>query len=420
MAIISSSDVNNIIRKTLNMVDKKIMEHCEIVAYTLYKMLQYENIYSAQQLVDYTMLGILHDIGLFKTGDSENLISYELKNVWEHSIYGYLFLRYLSPLKEHAEIVLYHHLDYNKHSLIQYPDMHIAEYLFFADKLDVYTRLTTDKKMSAAEYFTSNRDKTFSTRAQTLFLEAERAMHITRNLRDGSYRDELNELLSLRQFSEDYKRGFLEMLIYTIDFRSEYTVLHTLGTVTFALEIGKLMHLDKIDMYKLYYGALLHDIGKINIPIDILEAPRKLTSYEMLIMKTHTNNTEEILQGVVNKDVLNIAIRHHEKLDGSGYPYGISGDYLTLPQRINAVADILSALYQKRSYKEAFDPTKIINILKNDSACGQLCPKVVDCAIKNFSIIARNYEAKKNATMGTYIQIKEQYEMIYERFKQFE
>ncbi len=420
MAVINSSNLYKIICKTLNMVDDKIMEHSEIVSYTLYKMLQFESRYSPQDMVDFAMIGILHDIGLFKTGSSDQLMFFETKNVWEHSIYGYLFLRYLSPLKEKAEIILYHHLDYNKHSHLSYPYMQIAEYLTYADKLDVYTRLHTPDMISFQEYFVKNSNKTFSAEAQQLFLSAERSLHITEHLRDGSYRQELDDLLGMRHFTEKYKRGFLEMLIYTIDFRSEYTVLHTLGTVTFAMELARLMQLSDSDSYKLYYGALLHDIGKINVPVEILESPNRLSKEEMDIMKLHATNTRTILKGFVDDDVLEIAARHHEKLDGSGYPDGLTEKDLNLSQRIIAVADILSALYQKRSYKEAFDPTKIKSILQGDADSGKIGSDIVACAISHFDEITTNYEAKRDETMGLYLQIQEQYEIIYERFKRYE
>jgi len=103
MSVINSSDVYRIICKTLNTVNVKVMRHSQIVGYTLFKMLQYENEYPLEDIIDYTMLGILHDIGLFKTEIVGRLADYELNNVWDHSVYGYLFLRYLSPLKDKAD-----------------------------------------------------------------------------------------------------------------------------------------------------------------------------------------------------------------------------------------------------------------------------------------------------------------------------
>lgn len=119
MSIISSKDVNEIIRKTLSIINPKIMNHGDVTGYILFKMLECEQRYTEQELVDYTMLGILHDIGLYKESNVKNVADFETKNLWPHSIYGFLFLKYLSPMGDKAEIVLYHHLDYNKHGMIQ-------------------------------------------------------------------------------------------------------------------------------------------------------------------------------------------------------------------------------------------------------------------------------------------------------------
>lgn len=115
MAIIDSKDVYEIIRKTLGIINNKIMEHGENTGYILYKMLEYEQRYTERELVDYTMLGILHDIGLYKEDDVKNVTDFETQNLWSHSIYGFLFLKYLSPMGDKSEIILYHHLDYNRY-----------------------------------------------------------------------------------------------------------------------------------------------------------------------------------------------------------------------------------------------------------------------------------------------------------------
>jgi len=396
------------------------MRHSQIVGYTLFKMLQYENEHSLEDIIDYTMLGILHDIGLYKTEIVGRLADYELNNVWDHSVYGYLFLRYLSPLKDKAEVVLYHHLDYNKYSLIQSDHLKVCAHLAYADKLDTYHRLHKTGMPVPRIYFEEQKNISFSARSQQIFELADEKYRINAKIKDGSYLKELDALLGLRKFKEAEIRDFLKMLIYTIDFQSEVTVLHTLATTTFATEIGRLMRLSASDTENLFYGALLHDIGKIMIPVSILESPNRLNESEMAVMRTHVIHTESILKGIVSRDVLDIAIRHHEKLDGSGYPNGYSGDQITKPQRIVAVADILSALYQKRSYKDSYALSTIAQIIKEEAMNGKLCPQTVAYTIKYMNQIMLHFEAQREEIMGIYMQIKEQFDVIYARFKEFE
>jgi len=399
------------------------MNHGEITGYILYKMMEYENTYTEQhyteqELVDYTMLGILHDIGLYKEDNVKNVSDFETKNLWPHSIYGFLFLKYLSPMGDKAEIVLYHHLDYNRHSLIQSRYMHIIDMLSLADKMDTFLHLK-DEKLEH-DYFAKYRDIKFSGAAMDIFQKAQKRYGITENLVNGKYREELDVLLARRAFSEQYKRGFLEMLVYTIDFRSEHTVIHTLATVNFAEQLGRQARLSGKDLRDLHYGALLHDLGKIAIPLNILESTGRLSDDEMKVMKAHVRITEMILEGVVDDAVLQIAVRHHEKLDGTGYHRGLTAADLTLPQQIIAVADILSALYGKRSYKEAFSKEKILDIMNSDADRGKINKNVVAGLERNYDNIIGEFEKEKENTIGLYLKIKEQYAVMIERFKQFD
>lgn len=418
MGVINNKDISRIIFRSLSMVDEKVMQHGMIVGYIFYKMLDYTNKFFLQELIDYTTIGVLHDIGLFKSVDKEKIHLEETKFVWKHSVYGYLFLRYLSPLGDKAEIVLYHHLDYTKYQLIHSNYIEIAEYLSFADKLDFYMRSSDIDR--DAEEFAKQAGVEFSERAKQLFLLAEKKYRIFENIRSGEYVTELQTLFEKKLLKEGQRRKFLEMLIYTIDFRSEHTVVHSIATTTFATELAKLMNLPTQDIYHIYYGALLHDIGKLVTPTEILEAPRRLTDEEMEIMKEHVANTEKILRGVIDDTVLEIAIRHHERLDGTGYHRGLSGEELTVQQRIVAVADIISALYGKRSYKEGFDIEVIQEILLKEAEEGRLCPEVVGYAVRNMRYLTRNFEKKKKNTIGKYALIKDQYEVIYNKFKKYE
>lgn len=423
MSIISSKDVNEIIRKTLGIINQKIMNHGEITGYILYKMMEYENTYTEQHyteqdMVDYTMLGILHDIGLYKEDNVKNVTDFETKNLWPHSIYGFLFLKYLSPIGDKAEVILYHHLDYNRYNLIQTRYLHVIELLNVADKMDTILHLKDEK--IEKDYFTKYANIKFSAAALDIFQKAEKRYNIMANLVDGTYRKELDVLLAKRAFSEKYKRGFLEMLVYTIDFRSEHTVIHTLATVNFAEKLGRLARLTGKELRDLHYGALLHDLGKIAIPLNILESTGRLSDDEMKIMKAHVRITEMILEGVVDDDVLQIAVRHHEKLDGTGYHRGLKAEDLTLPQQIIAVADILSALYGKRSYKEAFSKEKVLAIMQGDAENGKINANVVNSLVRNYDKIIGEFEKEKEDTIGLYLKIKEQYAIMIERFHQFD
>ena len=88
--IINGKELYNIVRKTLSMMNEEVIRHGEISGYILYKMLQMDNQYNKQDLVDYTMVGILHDLGIYKIQDFDDIATFKPVNAWSHSIYGYL------------------------------------------------------------------------------------------------------------------------------------------------------------------------------------------------------------------------------------------------------------------------------------------------------------------------------------------
>lgn len=139
-----------------------------------------------------------------------------------------------------------------------------------------------------------------------------------------------------------------------------------------------------------YQSAPLHDIGKISVSDVILNKPGKLTDEEFDLMKKHTIEGAKIIDKVIDtvpdsdniylKEARDLALYHHERWDGTGYPYGIAGEEIPLSARIMAVADVFDALVSKRSYKEAYDFDKAISIIE-ESAGTHFDPLIVKAFI---------------------------------------
>lgn len=130
---------------------------------------------------------------------------------------------------------------------------------------------------------------------------------------------------------------------------------------------------------RMLYASTMHDIGKIGVPDRILLKPDTLTDEEFEQMKEHTVIGHRILSGSDNAIMelsARIALTHHEKWDGSGYPNGISEEEIPVEGRVVAVADVFDALTTERPYKEAFPIDKSIDIIKGDSG-SHFDPKMV-------------------------------------------
>jgi HD-GYP domain-containing protein (c-di-GMP phosphodiesterase class II) len=415
MSFNTGKGVYEIIRRTLAMVNRPIIEHGERTGYILYKMLECEYNYTENEMFNYVMIGMLHDIGLYRESNIKTLSHFEDEKIWPHSVTGFEFLKYLSPLGDLAEIVLNHHVPYKVLKGMKLRHSHVIECLSFADKMENY--IGQEESRRDKSFFTKSRGTVFSEDSFKLFTKSEEKFGILRKVTDGSYRDELYEFLDAHKVSEADRLAYFNMLVYTIDFRSEATVIHTMSTVNFAQQLGKKLKLSAKELYNLHYGALLHDLGKLSVPIEILESPKRLTDAEMEIMKSHVRITELILDTVVDDEIRDIAARHHEKLDGTGYPRGLTEEELTFPQQIIAVADILSALYCKRSYKESYDSKVIQDIIQKDADAGKISRKAVDCLMKNYDEIIANYEKEKDDTIGIYLMIRSQYDLIIKKFE---
>lgn len=149
-------------------------------------------------------------------------------------------------------------------------------------------------------------------------------------------------------------------------------------------------------------AAHLHDIGKISIPDSILQKKGKLTEEEFAIMKSHpvegTRILDETLKGVESDEYFQIAhdmaLYHHEKYDGTGYPEGLSGESIPLSARIMAVADVYDALRSSRHYKEGFTREKSVAILKENRGT-HFDPDITDIFLDHIDEIENVFEVHK-------------------------
>ena len=163
-----------------------------------------------------------------------------------------------------------------------------------------------------------------------------------------------------------------------IDAKSPFTFRHSEGVARAAAKIGEHVGLPEGTVRDLTRAGLLHDIGKLGVSNRILDKPDKLTSDELAAVKRHPELTYGVLTRVAPfQSIAYMAANHHEKLDGSGYHRGVTGEHLSQPDRILAVADIFDALSQDRPYREAMPMEKVLRIIERESG-EKLSPESVE------------------------------------------
>ncbi|MBU2431336.1 MAG: HD domain-containing protein, partial [Proteobacteria bacterium] len=177
---------------------------------------------------------------------------------------------------------------------------------------------------------------------------------------------------------EKLNLGTLEALARTVDAKSAWTAGHSERVTDLAVRIARIMGLTEKQIETLRRGAYLHDIGKIGIPLAIIDKPDRLTEAEFEMIKEHPVIGARILEPIeAYADVLPMISQHHEKFDGTGYPRGLAGQDITLGARIMAVADVYDAVVSDRPYRHGWIEEKAIDLITSESGT-HFDPEVVD------------------------------------------
>lgn len=167
-----------------------------------------------------------------------------------------------------------------------------------------------------------------------------------------------------REYDDKSIEGLASVFAKIIDYKSHFTCTHSQGIARKARELGAYLGMDSEVQTRLYLAGALHDIGKLTIPNRVLEKPGKLTEKEFELVKTHAQASWDILSPIDGlEEVARWAGYHHEKLNGQGYPFGLTGKDLDQPERLMGCVDIYQALTEPRPYKPGFSHEKSMEIM---------------------------------------------------------
>ena len=178
-------------------------------------------------------------------------------------------------------------------------------------------------------------------------------------------------------------RGTALLLGEVLSTTDEYTGSHSKSVVILAHQVGEALGLDETQMRDLEFGALLHDVGKIEVPNSIINKPGRLTDEEMALMRTHTVQGEQMLNriGGVLGDAGVVVRTHHERWDGTGYPDGLAGEDIPIAARVIAACDAFNAMTTDRAYRKAMPVEAALAELKAESG-KQFDPQVVSVLLQ--------------------------------------
>lgn len=335
-------------------------------------------------------LGLLHDCGVSSTREHSHLVTeIQWEGAEEHAIQGERILNTFTPFQDYAKAIRYHHTAWVNLAALDRIDQQTkidANLIFLVDRVDAtaaahYCVDLLEKTDEIRDWLAGLSGTLFAPELVDLFLETSASgafwmmlepPHLNRFIYEmGEHADSQN--LSL----EEIKR-LARIFAYIVDAKSEYTARHSFGVAHLARHLARMLGFDPQRLDKIEIAGLLHDIGKLRLPDELLEKPGPLNEVERHIMQCHSFETYQVLRRIKGfSEIALWASYHHETPDGEGYPFRRHDAELSIEARIIAVADIFQALAQARPYRPALGTNKILPYLDERVAKGKLDPDIV-------------------------------------------
>lgn len=374
----------------LDYAEHEIMDitthHSKRCAYIVLRLAQ-EMGMTQEECFDLCSLALMHDNGItqaflaqnfLEAGSSNNLPL--LEHLKEHCSIGEKNIKDFPFLTSPKNIILYHHEYLDGSGLYgkkgdQIPLM--AQVICFADELDLNFDLlhTSVENLDELNQFITDKSYLFRKDISDAFLRISKKISFWRDLRDDNIIQALKE--HLPHFSIDIKTS--ELLAMTavfsriIDSKSHFTAAHSSDLMDKAALLGNYLTWDQEKTIKFQMAANLHDIGKLAMPSAILEKNGPLSREEFNTIKEHAYISHLILGNIEGFEDIHLwASTHHERLNGSGYPFGYTEEKLCFESKLLATLDMYQALTENRPYRQAMSHEESINIMLESAKNGFL------------------------------------------------
>ncbi len=393
----------------MDLADSSLIQHQQRTAFVVWEMGKAVG-FSAERLEKIFIAALLHDIGAFSLEEKISLRNFEVKSVENHCIRGEILLSNIPWLKDSSKIIRFHHRQWQHwDKSIEDPLVFESQLLSLADYLE--------REIDRDHYILHQHEEIISkitSLSGTLFHPGIIDLFLKVSKREEFWLDLVSPRLyalllnegPFRKVEIDFSDLSLisELFRNIIDFRSRFTSTHSSGVAASASMISKAFGLTETEIGLMEVAGNLHDIGKLAIPNSILDKPDKLTKKEMAVIKSHTYYTYYVINTIKGlQQIAEWAAYHHEKLDGSGYPFHCSAGELSTGARIMMVADIFTALTEGRPYRKGMSKNGVVEILKGLSDRRLLDSKIVNLLFDNYEEIF-SYVTEKQAAAKHFYQ----------------
>ena len=342
------------------------------------------------------LAAILHDVGVVPLGGKADDLLFE-RDMDRHSQAGWMFANTCPLLREEARLIRFHHYDWS--DVLNLPEGHrqagkLANIIHLADYIDIAARTGVSAENISSELI-ERAGLIFAPDAVDAARELLTIPDILQGLTSMARELSLSGGVDLELTTEDltaYARLFAQL----IDSRSHFTATHSTGVAHLSSLLYFLSGGSDSESDCMFLAGLLHDIGKLGVPVSLLEKPEPLTDWETAKVREHARISYNVLSDLPGFH--RVALwggLHHEKLNGTGYPFGLSGPEIPLEARFITVADILTALTEDRPYRQGLKDEEALKIMSKMVKGGELDGDVVAMVnrhLKDFSALRRRVQ----------------------------
>jgi len=368
-------DLVESVSNTMDMLNSNLSEHHSKTAYiatSIAKALGKSN-YDIERIA---YAALLHDCGVFSLAEGNMLLEFDFDDEEDrHSLAGAKLLKGMFEF-DLSEIVRFHHVNWQDGAGADFNGTQIpieSHIIHLADRVAVLTPGDTSiitKKRSIVDAVNVKSGFHFHPELIKVLTDISGKDSFWLDIIDKNINETIRELIPVTSvtLNVDKLKAFSKAISNLIDYKSRFTACHSIGNAQVAYVLGLKCGFSESQCSLLEIAGLLHDLGKLAIPSEILEKNGSLDENEFAIMRSHSYMTYSALKRVKGmENIVLWASEHHEKLDGTGYPFCKQGADLSLESRILAVADIYTALSEDRPYREGMKKEDVIKILNSMS-----------------------------------------------------
>jgi len=406
-------DLISCLSNAMDMVDPVLVDHHKKVAYIALRVAKELGL-SAEQEQDLVLAGILHDIGALSLTDKLQALQFEFENPHQHAKMGYMVLKMYEPFSKVATIIRFHHVPWHDGEGAEFEGQKVplsSHILHLADRVAVSIQKQQEIlaqvspvcgkiEQNAGEMFMPEIVNAFKALAQKEYLWCDLASNsispiLTQSIIMPTIEQDIHALLSLAK-----------LFAHIIDFRSRFTATHSSGVSATATTLAEFARFTERECKMMTVAGYVHDLGKLAVPAEILEKPAKLTENEFNIIRRHPYLTYRALETINGFDTINTwASFHHERINGSGYPFHHKGEDMPLGSRIMAVADVFTAITEDRPYRKGMTEDSAMHVLQQMADNSFLDSDLVSLLRMHFDDINLSRKVAQAASVEEYEQL---------------